>query len=64
MAERGQSAFREHFLELPGELTAGDQVITVRLDRQAWSPILRKAVLPEQTIVPWWGGRELRFQVG
>ena len=64
LAERGQSAFRRYFLELPAELTTSDQALTVRFERQAWSPILRKAVLPEQTIVPWWGGRRLRFRVG
>ena len=36
-------------------ITTGD-TITVRLDRRAYSPVLRQADLPATT-VPWWGNR-------
>ena len=41
-------------------LNQGDQII-VRLDRRAYSPVLRQADLPTVTI-PWWGDRRLRYQ--
>jgi hypothetical protein len=38
----------------------GDHVV-VRLNRRAYSPVLRAADLPP-TIVPWWGGRTLHYE--
>ena len=37
--------------------------ITVRLERRAFSPVLRKADLPAATPVPWWGGRTIRYEI-
>ncbi len=38
----------------PGMITTTDNTLTVRLDRRAYSPVLRKADLPNDTTVPWW----------
>ncbi|HUO41136.1 MAG TPA: transposase [Mycobacterium sp.] len=53
---------QRRFLETPGQITTSDDTITVRLDRRAYSPVLRNAELPNDTRVPWWGNRTLRFQ--
>src|SRR6266576_3591404 len=51
---------QRRFLGTPGQtITTGD-VITVRLERRAYSPVLRKADLPPATTIPWWGNRTLR----
>jgi hypothetical protein len=36
--------------------------ITVRLDRRAYSPVLRQADLPNDTPIPWWNNRTLRYE--
>ena len=36
--------------------------ITVKINRRAYSPVLRGADLPADTTVPWWDGRQLRFE--
>ena len=46
----------------PGQITTTSDTITVRLERRAYSPVLRKASLPADTRVPWWGGRTLRYE--
>jgi hypothetical protein len=47
----------------PGEIISnGDRGVTVKINRRAYSPVLRHARLPDDTTVPWWGGRRLRFQ--
>ncbi len=38
-----------------------DDTIIVKIDRRAYSPVLRSADLPAATTVPWWAGRRLRF---
>ena len=38
-----------------------NDTITLRLDRRAYTPVLRQADLPD-TPVPWWGGRTLRYE--
>jgi hypothetical protein len=38
-----------------------DDTITVRLDRRAYSPVLRSADLPD-TSIPWWGDRRLHLE--
>src|SRR5208282_5394223 len=43
-------------------LTSGD-VITVRLSRRTYSPVLRQADLPPATKVPWWSNRTLRYEL-
>jgi hypothetical protein len=52
---------QRRFLETPGQIITTDNTITVRLDRRAYSPVLRKADLPATT-VPWWGGRTLHYE--
>jgi transposase len=54
---------QRRFLETPGTITTTKTTITVRLDRRAYSPVLRTADLPEDTTVPWWGNRTLRYQI-
>jgi len=52
---------QRRFLQTSGEiLNHGDQ-ITVRLNRRAYSPVLRQADLPTVT-VPWWDNRQLNYQ--
>jgi hypothetical protein len=53
---------QRRFLETPGTITTTDDTITVRLDRRAYSPVLRKADLPNDTAVPWWGNRTIRYE--
>jgi hypothetical protein len=48
-------------VETPGQIVTTPDAITVRLDRLAYTPVLRKASLPE-TPVPWWGNRTLRYE--
>jgi transposase len=50
------------FLDTPGEITTDGTGITVKINRRAYSPVLRGADLPAETTVPWWGGRQLRFE--
>jgi transposase len=54
---------QRRFLETPGTITTTDDTITVRLDRRAYTPVLRQAGLPDHTTVPWWGGRNLRYEI-
>jgi hypothetical protein len=52
---------QRRFLQTSGEiLNRGDEII-VRLNRRAYSPVLRQAELPTVT-VPWWGNRRLSYQ--
>jgi hypothetical protein len=44
---------QRRFLETPGQITTAGDTITVRLERRAYSPVLRKASLPAGTHVPW-----------
>jgi hypothetical protein len=52
---------QRRFLETPGQLITTGDTTTVRLERRAYSPVLRKADLPPATTVPWWGNRTLRY---
>src|SRR6478735_7573079 len=52
---------QRRFLETPGQIITTPDAITVRLDRRAYTPVLRQAALPE-TPVPWWGNRTLRYE--
>ena len=54
---------QRRFLETPGTITTTTDTITVRLDRRAYAPVLRTAALPNDTIVPWWGNRTLRYEI-
>ena len=51
---------QRRFLHTSGLILTNDDTITVRLDRRAYSPVLRSADLPDTTI-PWWGGRRLHL---
>jgi hypothetical protein len=52
---------QRRFLETPGQLITTADTITVRLNRRAYSPVLRQADPPD-TPVPWWGGRTLHYE--
>jgi transposase len=54
---------QRRFLETPGTITTTADAITVRLDRRAYAPVLRTAGLPNDTTVPWWGNRTLRYEI-
>ena len=54
---------QRRFLETPGQIITDSTTITVRLERRAFSPVLRKAELPADTRVPWWGGRTIRYEL-
>jgi hypothetical protein len=54
---------QRRFLQTPGEIITTDHTITVRLDRRAYTPVLRKAELPAATPVPWWDNRTLRYEL-
>src|SRR6266545_1900330 len=54
---------QRRFLETPGQIITTHDTITVRLDRRAYSPVLRQADLPNDTHVPWWGNRTLRYHL-
>ena len=53
---------QRRFLDTPGEIITTSDGITVKINRRAYSPVLRHASLPGDTTVPWWGGRQLRFE--
>ena len=53
---------QRRFLETPGQIITTPDAITVRLERRAFSPVLRSADLPPDTPVPWWGGRSIRYE--
>ena len=53
---------QRRFLETPGQIIATDNTITVRLERRAYSPVLRQATLPAETAIPWWEGKKLCFE--
>ena len=50
------------FADSSGTITVTGDQITVRVDRRAYSPVLRQASLPPDTTVPWWHGRRLHFE--
>jgi hypothetical protein len=53
---------QRRFLDTPGEIITDGTGITVKINRRAYSPVLREADLPADTAVPWWGGRQLHFE--
>ncbi len=53
---------QRRFLDTPGEIISNGDGVTVKINRRAYSPVLRHASLPADTNVPWWGGRQLRFE--
>ncbi len=52
---------QRRFLQTAGVIHTSNDTITVRLDRRAYSPVLRSADLPDTT-VPWWGDRQLHLE--
>ena len=54
---------QRRFLNTRGEIITSGDVITVRLSRRTYSPVLRQADLPPATKVPWWGNRTLRYEL-
>jgi transposase len=53
---------QRRFLDSSGTITTTSDQVTVRIDRRAYSPVLRQASLPPDTTVPWWHGRQLHFE--
>jgi hypothetical protein len=53
---------QRRFLETPGQIITDGNAVTVRLERRAFSPVLRSADLPPATPVPWWQGRAIRYE--
>jgi len=49
------------FISTSGKITIDPNQITCRLNSRTYSPIMRSAKLPPVEI-PWWNGRQLRFQ--
>jgi transposase len=54
---------QRRFLETPGRIITTHDTITVRLDRRAYTPLLRQAALPNHTHIPWWHNRTLRYEL-
>ena len=52
---------QRRFLQTGGVILKNNDTITVRLDRRAYSPVLRSADLPDTTI-PWWNNRHLHLE--
>jgi hypothetical protein len=52
---------QRRFLQTGGVIHTTNDTITIRLDRRAYSPVLRSADLPDTT-VPWWGDRRLHLE--
>src|SRR5712691_9016133 len=53
---------QRRFLDSSGTISVRGDAITVRIDRRAYSPVLRQASLPPDTTVPWWHDRRLHFE--
>ena len=53
---------QRRFLQTAGEITHNDHTTTVRIDRRAYSPVLRHAELPTDIVVPWCGNRRLHYE--
>jgi hypothetical protein len=49
--------------DTPGQIITTPDAVTVRLERRALSPVLRKAQLPPATPVPRWAGRPIRYEI-
>jgi hypothetical protein len=54
---------QRRFLETPGHITTTRDAITIRLERRAYSPVLRKASLPASTRIPWLGNRAIHYEL-
>ena len=54
---------QRRFLDTPGEIINHGDTVTVKLNRRAYSPVLRQADLPTDLTIPWWGNRTLRYHI-
>ena len=61
-AHAAPDTLQRRFLDTPGEISSTSTGITVKINRRAYSPVLRGADLPADTTVPWWDGRQLHFE--
>jgi transposase len=61
-AHAAPDTIQRRFLDTPGEIISDNTGVTVKINRRAYSPVLRHASLPADTAVPWWGRRQLRFE--
>ena len=61
-AHAAPDTLQRRFLDTPGEISSTGTGITVKINRRAYSPVLRGADLPADTTVPWWDGRQLHFE--
>ena len=62
-AQATPDTIQRRFLETPGQIITTADAVTVRLERRAYSPVLRQATLPAETAIPWWGDKKLRFEL-
>jgi transposase len=62
-AQATPDTIQRRFLETPGQIITTADTVTVRLERRAYSPVLRQATLPADTPIPWWGNKKLRFEL-
>ncbi len=62
-ANAAPDTIQRRFLDTPGEIINTGDTITIRLERRAYSPVLRQADLPPDTSVPWWGNRTLHYEI-
>jgi transposase len=62
-ANAAPDTIQRRFLDTPGEIINTADTITIRLERRAYSPVLRQADLPPDTTVPWWGNRTLHYEI-
>jgi hypothetical protein len=53
---------QRRFLNTSGVILNRNNHTVVQLDRRTYSPVLRQADLPATIPVPWWGGRQLRYE--
>jgi hypothetical protein len=53
---------QRRFFQTPGEIINREGITTIRIDRRAYSPVLRHADLPTDTTIPWWNNRRLRYE--
>src|SRR5262249_11970240 len=53
---------QRRFLETPGQIITTGATTTIRLERRAYSPVLRKASLPAGTRIRWLGNRAINYE--
>jgi len=61
-AAAAPDTIQRRFLDSSGTISLSGDQVTVRIDRRAYSPVLRQASLPADTTVPWWHGKRLHFE--